>query len=136
MGVALIVGNKQYEIGSSSFLKSFFSTIYFHLGKGHVGSPYPKIFNDFYNGHLKWEDANEAMSDLNDIKEKLKLLNPDKVVWDIHDLAKKPPWGDNISPNITSLSNYFKTSKGEDLFDVIFKALDYSIKNEEDIKIS
>ncbi len=43
----------------------------------------------------------------------------------IDDLFKQPPWGKNISNDITNLSNYFVTSDGEDnsYRDMIFNAL-------------
>lgn len=39
-----------------------------------------------------------------------------KVIWDIDDMTKMPPWGKNISKDITDLSNYFVTSDGKDFF--------------------
>ena len=51
-----------------------------------------------------------------------KRLKPYKLVWDKNDLARQPPWGSDISEDITNLSNYFVTSDGRDLFEVIFRA--------------
>ncbi|SCY48411.1 Immunity protein 70 [Pseudobutyrivibrio sp. AR14] len=37
------------------------------------------------------------------------------VIWDIDDLNKPVPWGDNISSDITDLSNYFCYERGKGL---------------------
>lgn len=59
-------------------------------------------------------------------------ISPEKVVWDIEDLSKQPPWGNNISEEITDLSNYFVTSSGEDLIIMLKDALDMA----KELKIS
>jgi 2,3-bisphosphoglycerate-dependent phosphoglycerate mutase len=43
--------------------------------------------------------------------------------------------GDKISTDITSLANYFVTSDGEDLLDVMFNALQTSYNEKENIEI-
>ena len=48
---------------------------------------------------------------------------PKDVVWGIDDLSKQPPWKDNISGDITDLSDYFVTSGGEDFITIFFRAL-------------
>ena len=52
----------------------------------------------------------------------LKEFSPDQVIWDIADLSKQPPWGNDISPEIQKLSAYFITCDGENIFDEIIKA--------------
>lgn len=51
------------------------------------------------------------------------VATPKDVVWDINDLSKQPPWKDNISGDITDLSDYFVTSGGEDFITLFFRAL-------------
>jgi len=48
------------------------------------------------------------------------------VVWDAADRARRPPWRDEIAEDITDLSNYFVTDEGQDLFDVLTRALGYA----------
>ncbi|WAH38665.1 Imm70 family immunity protein [Alicyclobacillus dauci] len=43
------------------------------------------------------------------------------VYWG--EILSKQPWGTDITAEITSLSNYFVTSDGRDLFEVLFLAL-------------
>lgn len=124
MGIHLRTSQYSFEIGTSDFLASFFDTIECRLTKGIFGKKYPIVLNDFYNGSLKYEDLEKAELELKDIQKRLKRFKPSKVVWDKNDLNKLPPWGNKISPNITDLSNYYVTSDGRDLFDVIFNVIE------------
>ncbi len=123
MGVHLRTNQFIYEVGSKDFLISFFDTIEIRLARSWFGKKYPTILNEFYNGKLTVKNLEKAEKELKDIRERLKKFEPSKVVWDKTDLSKQPPWGDDISSDITDLSNYFVTSDGEDLFEVIFEAI-------------
>lgn len=122
--VGLKVKNNFYPIGSPSFFTSFFNTIRFHLCRDKHVERYPYIMKELYRGKLRIKDVSSARIEILEIKEKLKSFPPSKVVWDINDLQKKPPWGDKISHDITDLSNYFVTNDGKDLFYVLLNALD------------
>ncbi len=124
MGVHLKTEYCIFEIGSSDFLISFFDTIEVRLTKGIFGKKYPAILTDLYNGKLSFEKLEKAESELIDIQKRLKKFEPSKVVWNKTDMQKQPPWGNDISSDITNLSNYFVTSEGEDLFEVIFSAIE------------
>lgn len=75
------------------------------------------------------------MKKLEEICSLLQLISPEKVVWDIEDLSKQPPWGANISEEITDLSNYFATSSGENLIILLKHALDKSKELKVSLKI-
>lgn len=132
MGVSFQVGNKFYEVGSASFLHSFFSTISYHLEPQGWGTRYPSLLKHLYNGTMSWTDAGNAIEELKEVQVKLSDYPPRDVVWDIEDLSKKPPWGENISSDITSLANYFVTSDGNDLINVLLMA----IRNSQNKKIN
>jgi hypothetical protein len=136
MTVGYSVNSSLYEIGSSSFLYAFFSNICFHLENKRWGDKYPYLMKKLYQGKLSYMYAPLAIRELEEIKEKLKLFPPEKIVWDIDDACKKPPWGNNISNDITSLSNYFVTSEGKDLIDITMEALEEGVKNKKDITIT
>ena len=135
MAVGFKVKYYWYQVGTSDFLHAFFSTICFNLENKKWGSKYPYIMNKLYSYCLKYEDIDNAIIELNEIKNKLKYYPPEKVVWDIENLSKQPPWGDNISNDITDLSNYFITSEGEDLISVIQSALEKAKELKTSIKI-
>ena len=59
------------------------------------------------------------MKELDEVSSELAALPAAKVIWDIEDRGKTPPWGDNIADTITDLSNYFVTSTGRDLISAL-----------------
>lgn len=124
-----------YQIGSGDFLHAFFSTICFNLEDGKWGSRFPIIMNELYKGKLSKENIQKATEELEIIKSELQNYKPDKVVWDIEDLHKKAPWGDNISSDITNLSNYFVTSDGEDFLSIFNNAFNKATELNMDLEI-
>jgi hypothetical protein len=135
MGVGFLVDCFFYEVGHGEFLHSFFSTISYHLEKDGWGTRYPLIMNDLYHGKLKWTDVPKVRKDLKEIEEQFLRMPPEKVIWDIEDLSKTPPWGDKISPKVTSLGNYFATSEGKTFFEVLYDVLEVAEEEKCDISI-
>ena len=136
MAVGFEIDFLWYPIGSGDFLHAFFSTICHHLEKGKWGGKYPYLMNNLYQGKLGWKDVKQARKELEEIHQDLKYFPPSEVVWDIDDLTLSPPWGDNISPDITDLSNYFVTSDGRDLFEVLFEVFRESEQEKTDIEVT
>lgn len=132
MGESIMVGFKVkyywYQIGSGDFLFSFFSTVAYHLENQKWGSKFPIIMNELYQGELNSSHISAAINELKQIKQELANLPPDKIIWDIENLAAQPPWGTNISSDITNLSNYFVTSDGEDFITIFNRALEKAEK--------
>ncbi|RLJ77790.1 immunity 70 family protein [Pedobacter alluvionis] len=131
----LKVGPIFYGVGTGSFLHCFFSNIAYHLEGNRWGSRYPTLMNKLYKGELPNKDINNAKNELEEIKERFKMIMPDQVIWDIENPKQRPPWGDKIAGRITNLSNYFYTSDGKDLFDVLFTSLETALKVKKDISI-
>lgn len=124
-----------YQIGSGDFLHSFFSTVCYNLEESKWGSRFPHIMNELYAGELKVENVDSAIKELNCIKTELGKISKDRVIWDIEDLTKKAPWGDNISDSITNLGNYFVTSDGDDFITLFSNALEKAKKLNSNIKL-
>lgn len=124
-----------YTIGSGSFLTCFFSTVNVNLEKRRRGSKYPRITNELYWGTLKKRHIKAAIKELEDIHKELSKLPPSKVVWDDRDLSLRPPWGDDISSDITDLGNYFVTSEGEDFITIFRNALNDALEMGVDLEI-
>lgn len=133
--VSFRVGCMMYEIGTASFLHSFFSTVACRLENNRWGSKFPVIMNELYQGKLSFENVPAAKEELTQIKKALTKLSPNKVIWDIEDLSKQPPWGDNISEEISSLGNYFITCDGRDFIEVFFMTLNTAIEIKKDVMI-
>lgn len=124
-----------FQIGSGDFLHSFFSTVCFNLEGNKWGSRFPHIMTELYSGELAPEDIDIALIELNCIRTELENIPIDKVVWDIEDLTKIVPWGDNISDSLTNLGNYFVTSDGDDFITVFSNALEKAKKLNCSVKL-
>lgn len=124
MAVGFKVKFYWYQIGHGDFLHSFFSTVAYNLENEKWGSRFPVIMNELYQEKIEVDNIGKALDELKIIKKELQLFGPEKVVWDIEDLSKQPPWGHNISKDITDLSNYFVTSDGKDFLSIFSHALE------------
>ena len=133
--IALRVGGKIFEIGSASFFKSFFSTVFVRLEDEDWGSKFPKLMNNLYMGRLEVHDSSSALKELQRIRYDLRAFPPNQIVWDFENRGAKPPWGDRISTAITSLANYFVTSDGKDLIDVMQDALTLAQSKGQDVLV-
>jgi hypothetical protein len=123
MAIGFRIGNQYWEAGSPNLLHAFFSTISSHLEPEGWGTRLPVMMNQLYAGALPASAAAEVRRELAQAREALRRLPPSAVVWDIENPEACPPWGDDISPHITDLSNYFVTSDGRDLFEVLDEAV-------------
>lgn len=132
---AFTVKYYMYTIGTADFLHSFFSTVCGRLESGKWGSRYPYLMNELYQGVLPAEHLAAGADELAQIKQELAQFSPDQVIWDIDDRSLTPPWGDNISEDITDLSNYFVTSEGKDFLTVFAAALDKAQQRNAPLKI-
>lgn len=135
MSVGFKIDFLKYEVGHGDFLHSFFSTVSYRLEPEGWGTRYPYLLNKLYSGRLSVTDVPKAVKELEEVRSKLTQFGPNEVIWDIENLDKKPPWGNNISADITNLSNYFVTSDGRDLFDVMFAAFEDAQNLKVDIVI-
>ena len=57
-----------YEIGTASFLHSFFSTVAYRLENNRWGSKFPVIMNELYQGKLSYKNVPVAKAELTQIK--------------------------------------------------------------------
>lgn len=125
----------QYVIGDGGFVGSFFDTVTVLLEKGQRGSVYPHLC-DLYNGEaISVPELTKLDLEVKDVKLRLRQFAPSQSVWDMEDRSATPPWGTNISTEITDLSNYFITARGDQLFDVFFEAINHAIRINTSIKI-
>ncbi|MDQ0572319.1 hypothetical protein QFZ42_004153 [Variovorax paradoxus] len=123
MAIGVTVGSVTDELGAPSFVHSFFSTISAHCEPTGWGRRFPHLMNELYQGRLPHGNALLALAELRQAKATLSKLPPASVVWDIENRQSNPPWGDNIAPQITSLGNYFLSSTGRDVFQILEEAL-------------
>ncbi len=124
-----------YELCETNFLVCFFSTICVRLENGVWGSKYPYVMNELYQGLLPKEHVVGVIDEFKDIADRLKGFSPDKVVWDYENQSLLPPWGNDISDDVTNLYNYFITSDGEYMFEVFEEVLHRASELNVDVKI-
>jgi len=135
VGVSVWVGDDPVEIGTASFLKSFFSTVLVRLEDEEWGSRFPTIMRDFYSGRMSFERAEAAIAELETIHRMLKEYAPDQGVWDYEHRERRPPWEGNLSPSIRDLAGCFVTSWGKSLFNVLTEAFRQSSEKRQEIRI-
>ncbi|OJH80944.1 MULTISPECIES: Imm70 family immunity protein [Stenotrophomonas] len=131
MGVGIQLGNITDEIGSSTFLYAFFSTIAGNLESDGWGSRFPIIMNKLYAGTLSREDGIGALAEMRIIQSELTYLSPSRVIWSLEDRSLQPPWGDDISTDINSLADYFVTAHGRDLIGILVEIFEDLAEGEE-----
>ena len=100
-----------------------------------MGKSIPRDYERAVSRHLPKEHVDAAIGELAVISAELRDLSPVHVIWDIEDLSKQPPWGNDISEDITDLSNYFVTSDGEDILTILLHALEKAKDVNEDVNI-
>lgn len=135
MTVGFMVDCFFYDVGRGDFLHSFFSTISHHLEPQGWGTKYPYLLKKLYNDKLLWSEVGQARKETMEIEGKLETMTIDSVIWDVDDLTQKPPWGGNISPKVTNLSNYFATSEGKTFFEVLYIAFQVAEEDKCDMVI-
>ncbi|HFI0687230.1 TPA: immunity 70 family protein [Streptococcus suis] len=133
MSVGLMVGYNWWTVGEGSLLNSFFSTIYVRLENNKWGSKYPVIMNQLYWGKIPLEYVEIGIAELLSIQEEFKKFLPQEIIWDFEDLSATPPWGNNIASHITNLSQYFVTSSGSDLFEVMLTSFRFAIDKGQNV---
>lgn len=124
-----------YSVGTGDFLNSFFSTVTVKLEQSVWGSRFPIIMRELYSGRLPKDQVKTAQEELDLIEAGLTQLPPSEIIWDFEDLSARPPWGDEISPDIRHMADYFVTSDGQNLLTVMKKAFQTALELDEDVLI-
>lgn len=127
MTVGIKVDFLWFPIGTGDFFHSFFSTVCVNLEDMSWGSRFPILMNEMYQGELPKEKLEIAQKELHEIKLEMGKISPEKVVWDVENLQKSPPWGTNISKEIANLAEYFVTSDGKNLIDILNESISEAI---------
>ncbi|PTU30388.1 immunity 70 family protein [Stenotrophobium rhamnosiphilum] len=135
MTVGLNVDNIVTEVGAPSFFHAFFSTISVRLEPNGWGSRFPVLLKSLYAGRLPATQIESGIVELRLARKELKKFRPEDIVWDIENRNARPPWGSSISPAVTDPSNYFVTSHGNDLFQVLEEVLDFAASEKKDVLV-
>lgn len=115
---------KMVDIGGSDILYALYSTAYIRIEDNKKTCVEKAL--DFLETGSCAKGLLETAKQVNLIRDMLSQVSPDKMVYDKNDIKKKAPWGNNISPVITSCANYFTTADGKDLFSELVEILVYA----------
>ncbi len=123
----IIISNdevKVVDIGNTSIWRALYSTIFVCLGSKIKKYNYASSF--LKNGKCDGKDGYATAREFNLIRDELSKYPPSKMVYNLENKNEQPPWGNKISPVITSCSNYFTTADGKDLLFEIVSILCYA----------
>jgi hypothetical protein len=124
-----------YQIGPSTLLFSFFSTVCLRLENNKWGSKYPFIMNELYQGKLKKENVDKAIPEINGIVKNFLKLSIDKAIWDIDNLDIEPPERPKITKDMKKLIDFFITNDGDNVVYLLNSALKRALELNEDVII-
>lgn len=92
-------------------------------------------FSLIESGHLSNQNCLMAAREFNLVRDALSQIDPSKIIYDDAHPDRQPPWGNNISPVITSCSNYLTSGSGDDLLAEIVKILTYAAYTNTDVDL-
>ena len=115
---------RSISIGGSDTWQTLCSTIRYHLTPSK--KQIPNVFLFIEKGHCDSQDCLSTAREFNLVRDLLSRFEPNQIVYDDQNPNRQPPWGDKISPVITSCSNYLTTGNGDDLLAEIVKILTYA----------
>lgn len=131
MAIVLRVDGLNTVLGEWQFLETFFATICFSLEDGKLGSMYPHIMGDFYDGNLPEESVSCALKELDKIEKRMLGMPSSNLVMDSLHPEKK-----QIIPHgATVLKDCFFDSNGRDLIKFIRKYFEFAIDEKASVEI-
>lgn len=115
---------RSISLGGSDTWQTLCSTIRYHLSKAEKQMPH--VFAFIQGGHCSYQDCLTTAREFNLVRDRLSQIDPGKIIYNDKNPEDQPPWGDKISPVITSCANYLTTGDGDDLLAEIVKILTYA----------
>jgi 2,3-bisphosphoglycerate-dependent phosphoglycerate mutase len=131
--VDFYVKNTMWTGGEDFWLHSFFSTIAYQLERDGWGSRFPALMNELYAGRLPLERVPGARAELATIRSELEQLPPDARVFAYEDPNRATPWP--VPPGASSLADSFLTANGENMLNLLARALDGAEEAQADLEI-
>ena len=124
---------KYISVGGADTWQTLCSTIHYHLGSHK--NEITHVWNFLKTGHCAKFDCLNAAKEFNLVRDALSAIKPDQIVYDENDPTRLPPWGKEISPVITSCSNYLTSGDGDDLLAELVKLFTYAAYVKADIDL-
>jgi len=131
MTIGLSVDGLNIVLGEGQFLESFFSTICVRLEGGKLGSVYPNIMEDFYDGNLQADKVKKGLNELKEIEKKMLGMKPTDLIMDM----VNPNLKQVIPSEALNLKDCFFSKSGRDLIKFLYKYFNFAIEENSNIKI-
>jgi hypothetical protein len=125
-----------YQVGASAIIHSFFSTVCVNLEQSDWGSRFPNLMNDLYSGQLTPFKLEEGLKELMTITRGLQDLPSSDIVWDAEDTSLQVPDDYPIPSGARNLSECFVTSLGENMIQMLTRALRQAIAEQQPMIIT
>lgn len=131
----IVSSNAKYSVslGGSDTWIVLCSTIRYHLSKEKYRLKH--VFAFIESGVCENANCLETAKEFNLVRDALSDFGPDQIVFDEKNPKALPPWGKNISPIITSCSNYLTTGDGNDLLAEIVKIFTQAYYTKANVKV-
>lgn len=133
MNIVSSDAKKSISLGGSDTWQTLCSTICYHLAS--FEQQVPHVFDFIKKGYCSSKECLSAAREFNLVRDHLSQIKPDQIIYDYKNPEKQPPWGDKISPIITSCANYLTTGDGDDLLAEIVKILTYAAYAKVNVEI-
>lgn len=116
--VTLVAGDAAWDAGDGEALHALFSTIAVRLG----AERFPVLLGPLYDGELPSRLLDAARGELASARRGLRGRPPAELVWDMHHLSVRPPWGGRVSAAADVVA-LLRGPDGRPLLDVLDEAL-------------
>ncbi len=132
----IVSSDARYSIslGGSDTWIVLCSTIRYHLSiyKNRLNH----VFEFVESGYCDSKNCLETAREFNLVRDLLSGYSPDQIIYDDKNPRVLPPWGNDISPVITSCANYLTTGDGNDLLAEIVKIFTCAYYSKANVKIT
>ena len=125
---------RSIPLGGTDTWQTLCSTIRYHFAQ--FDKQIPHVFTFIEKRHCDSEDCLSAAREFNLVRDWLSQIEPGRIIYDDKNPEKQPPWGDQISPVITSCANYLTTGNGDDLLAEIVKILTYAFYAKVNVNVN
>ena len=131
----IVSSNARYtlSLGGADTWQTLCSTIRYHLSSSR--NQLSHVFSFLEKEYCANQDCLKTAREFNLVRDALSRFDPSQIVYDDKNPDNPPPWGDDISPVITSCANYLTTGDGNDLLSELVKLFTCAYYTKADVNV-
>lgn len=133
MNIVSSDSKRSISLGGADTWQALCATVNYHLRSRRKELSH--VFKFLEKGHCASRDCLNTAREFNLVRDALSQLKPDQIVFNEKNPQDLPPWGDKISPVITSCGNYLTSGDGDDLLAELVKIFTYAAYAKADIDL-